>query len=224
MKSTTVFLYLIVLMALQAFGQSTAPDKRAYGVLPNYRTVEPDAAVEPLSAKEKFVIASKDSFDWPIFFVSGALSGIAQSQNSNPGFGQGFNGYAKRYGAGYADQAVGNFMTEAILPAAMHLDPRYFRRGTGSGMSRTVYALSRVLISRTDSGHNTVNVPELLGNASVTALGNLYYKDGVNALDNGTRLSMLIATDALGNVLKEFWPDVKRKWFTRHRAYSPAKP
>ena len=93
------------------------PDKRAYGILPNYRTVNGTDGVEPLTAQRKFWIASKDSFDYPIYFISAGFAGISQIENSNPSFGQGLKGYAMRYAAGYGDQMIGNMMTEGSSPS-----------------------------------------------------------------------------------------------------------
>lgn len=197
------------------FGQDLPPDKRAYGVLPNYRTVEPGVRTEPLTSKQKFTIAAKDSFDYPIFFVAGALSGIGHLQNQNPSFGQGAEGYLKRYAAGYADQAMGNFMVEGALPTLLHQDPRYFRKGSGSVASRTTYALSRVLVTRNDRGRLRPNYSEIVGNSMVAGIGNLYYKDATTLGDNAGRAIAFTATDAIGNVLKEFWPDVKRRFKKR---------
>jgi hypothetical protein len=99
--------------------------KRIFGVLPNYKTVDKmTATYEPLSARAKFMIATKDSFDWPEFFVAAAMSGLNQMSGQDPEWGQGVKGYAKRYGASIADQTISNYLTEAILPSVLHHDPR----------------------------------------------------------------------------------------------------
>ena len=204
-------------------GQATLPgeagsteDKRAFGVLPNYRTAESDQPFVPISTKQKFKIAAKDTFDWPSYILGGAFAGISQLTNSNPSFGQGFDGYAKRYGANVADQDIGNFMTEAIMPTLLHEDPRYFRKGSGPVGKRIVYAATRVLITKTDSGGTLFNFAEFVGNGSVAALGNLYYPDAKGFSPTMQRMFTQIGTDAVSQVLKEFWPDVKRKWFSKH--------
>ncbi len=207
---------LLLFAGMAVFGQDP-PDKRAYGVLPNYRTVEPGVRTEPLTSKQKFTIAAKDSFDYPIFFVSGVLSGISHLQNQNESFGQGASGYAKRYVTGYADQALGNILVEGGLPTLLHQDPRYFRKGTGSWSSRTAYALSRVIVTRTDRGRAAPNFSELFGNAAVAGIGNLYYTDSRTLGDNASRAISFTATDAIGNVLKEFWPDAKRRFGKKNK-------
>lgn len=196
--------------------RAQAPDKRMFGVLPNYRTVEDTGDVQPLTTKRKFYIASKDSFDYPIYFLSAAFAGISQLENQNPSFGQGLKGYAKRYGTAYVDQMVGNMLTEAVFPTLLHEDPRYFRRGSGSTLGRTAYALTRVLVTKTDAGLNRINTSELVGNSVAVAISNAYYPATRNAEDNLQKLALQCGTDALSNILKEFWPDIKRKLLSRH--------
>jgi hypothetical protein len=125
-------------------------------------------------------------------------------------------GYAKRFGTAYGDQMIGNMMTEGIIPAVFHQDPRYFRLGEGTKKSRARYALTRILIARMDSGRNTFNFSEWGGNAAAAAISNAYYPDSRNWNDNLQKLLIACATDSFSNVLKEFWPDVKRK-LHRHR-------
>ena len=194
-------------------------DKRAFGVLPNYRTVEGSIPFHPLTAKQKFTIATKDTIDGPSYVLAGFFAGIAQINNTNPSFGQGLLGYAHRYGTGLADQDLGNFMTEAVMPTVLREDPRYFRRGTGSVKSRIWYAVTRTEVTRTDKNKLTFNFGEYLGNGAVGALGNLYYPDSRGLSPTMQRMFTQIATDSLSNCLKEFWPDVKRKMQQRKLAH-----
>jgi uncharacterized membrane protein YedE/YeeE len=198
------------------------PDKRVLGVLPNYRTANESAVYTPIPAKQKFVIASKDSFDYPLLMLGAVIAGLGQWSNDNPSFGQGVAGFARRFGTSYADQAIGNMMTEAIYPAFLHQDPRYFRRGHGSNLSRTFYAASRVFVTRTDAGSWRFNYSEVLGNATAVAISNSYYPDNRTVSANVEKLGQQIGIDAISQVLKEFWPDVKRKLFERHREESAA--
>ena len=189
------------------------PDKRVFGVLPNYRTANESAVYQPITTKQKFIIASKDSFDYPLLGLAAFIAAYGQLDNSNRSFGQGWAGYGRRVGTAYADQAIGNMMTEAIFPSLLHEDPRYFRRGTGSVWSRTFYAATRVFVTRTDSGGTRFNFSEVLGNATGTAISNAYYPDNRDAADNVEKLGMQIGIDAASQVLKEFWPDIKHKLF-----------
>ena len=188
-----------------------APNKRAFGVLPNNRTVEGSAPFVPITAKQKLVIACKDSFDWPVLITSGVFASLYQLENQSPSFGQGMKGYARRYAASYGDQLTGNMMAEGFIPALTHEDPRYFRVGEGTKKRRAGHALASILVTRTDSNHRTFNIAEVGGNAIAVAVSNAYYPDTRTAGDNGQKLAMQLATDALSNLLKEFWPDVRRR-------------
>ncbi len=189
------------------------PDKRIFGVLPNYRTANATAVYMPITVKQKFNIAAKDSFDYPLLGLAAFIAGYGQLDNSHPEFGQGWAGYGRRVGTAYADQAIGNMMTEGIFPSMLHEDPRYFRRGYGGIWSRTFYAATRVFVTRTDTGGTRFNFSEVLGNAAGTAISNAYYPDSRDVGDNVEKLGMQIGIDAVSQVLKEFWPDVKHKLF-----------
>ena len=190
-------------------------DKRIFGVLPNYRTADGTQPYRPITVKQKFTIAKKDTFDYPSYVLAAAFAGISQVNNSNPSFGQGFKGYARRYGSSIADQDIGNFMTEAIYPSLLHEDPRYFRKVNGKFSRRLLYASTRVFVTHTDSGGQRFNFSEFLGNGTVASIGNWYYPDARGFDDTMQRMFTQIGTDALSNVLKEFWPDIKRKWFSK---------
>jgi hypothetical protein len=189
------------------------PDKRVFGVLPNYRTANESAVYTPITAKQKFTIAAKDSFDYPLVGLAAFIAAYGQWDNSHPEFGQGWAGYGRRVGTTYADQAIGNMMTEGIFPSLLHEDPRYFRRGYGSVWSRTFYAASRVLVTKTDAGGARFNFSEVVGNGVGTAISNAYYPDDHTVGDNVEKLGSQIGIDAISQVLKEFWPDIKHKLF-----------
>jgi hypothetical protein len=193
--------------------QPPAPDKRVFGVLPNYRTANATAVYMPITVKQKFTIAAKDSFDYPLVGLAAFIAAYGQLENSHPQFGQGWAGYGRRVGTSYADQAIGNMMTEGIFPSLLHEDPRYFRRGYGPFWSRTWYAATRVFVTRTDAGGTRFNFSEVLGNATGTAISNLYYPDDHTVGDNVEKLGQQIGIDAISQVLKEFWPDIKHKLF-----------
>ncbi len=220
-------LFLFVCLAASTWAQDNpspaqpgqtqaAPDKRVFGVLPNYRTANETAVYTPITAKQKFTIGAKDSFDYPLVLLAAVFAGLGQLTNENPSFGQGMAGYGRRLGTAYADQAIGNMMTEAIYPSLLREDPRYFRRGHGSVGSRTWYALTRVMVTRTDSGGTRFNYSEWVGNATAAAISNAYYPDNRRAGANVAKLCEMVGTDAISQVLKEFWPDIKHKMFHRH--------
>jgi hypothetical protein len=182
---------------------------RMFYVMPNYLTVDGESEVKPVSWKEKFSMAAKGSFDPYEFTIVGIVAGIHQALNNDPGFGQGFEGYAKRYGAAFADQVDGNIMVGGVFPTILKIDPRYFRLGRGSFAHRFGYAIDRIFIARRDSGTHMFNIPEFAGNATAIAISNVYYPAADrnfsgNLNDWGTQMGL----DALGNELKEFWPDI----------------
>jgi hypothetical protein len=190
-------------------------DKRIFGVLPNYRTTENSTPFQRITAKQKMMIAAKDSFDWPAYVVASAFAGLYQLDGQNPSFGQGLAGYAKRVGTAYGDQMIGNMFQEGIIPALGHQDPRYFRLGEGRKKHRAFYALSQVMVARMDSGRRTFNFSEWGGAAAVAAISNAYYPDSRNVGDNVQKVLTSVATDAFSNVAKEFWPDIKRYFQNR---------
>jgi hypothetical protein len=192
-----------------------AENKRMFGVLPNYRMAEGSAPFQPITTKQKFIIAAKDSFDYPVFLTTAFFAGLSQLQGSdNSVYRQGVRGFSLRYGFSYTDQVMSNFFPEAIVPALFHMDPRYFRKGEGSKRSRLVYAMGRIFVSKSDSGATTFNSPEILGNGLAALAGVTYHTQGRTAGDVLTQWGITyIGTDAVGQILKEFWPDIKRKLF-----------
>jgi hypothetical protein len=192
-------------------------DKRVFGVLPNYRTTEETGVYVPITSKQKLIIATKDTVDYPLFLLGGAFAGLAQLTDEHPLFGQGVEGFAHRYATAYADQFVGNYMTEGILPILFREDPRYFRRGHGPKGKRALYAATRIFVTRTDSGGTTFNFAEVVGNSIAAAVGNAYYPGETHLLDNLSRLGQELATDSISQVLKEFWPDIKRRYWFHHK-------
>ena len=195
--------------------QEAPPDKRVLGVLPNYRTVNETGVFTAITAKQKLMIASKDSFDYPLVLLGAAFAGISQLDNSDPSYRQGVEGFAKRLAANYADQALGNMMTEGFFPVLLHEDPRYRRIGSSRGTKkyRSWYAFSRILVTRTDAGGTRFNYSEWAGNATGVAISNLYHPDQRDWQDNTYKLLEQCATDGISQILKEFWPDIKHKLF-----------
>lgn len=203
--------------AVPAAGQESQPPgkNRVFGVLPNYRKADASQEGTVLPAREKLTIASKDSFDYPLVILAGALAGLGQLTDQSPSFGQGLKGYGHRLITNYADQAMGNMFTEGLFPVVLHEDPRYFRRGSGTIKSRAAYAFTRVFVTHKDAGGTGFNYSEWLGNASSVAISNFYYPDSRTVKDNGVKLLSQVGTDAVSQVLKEFWPDIRRKLFRK---------
>ena len=190
-------------------------DKRAFGVIPNNRTTEASLPFMPITAGHKMIIALKDSFALPLGLTSGAFAGLYQLDDQNPSFGQGMAGYARRLATSYGDQVVGNMMTEGVMPALLHEDPRYFRMGRGAKTRRFLSAFAQIVVTRTDSGRRTFNFAEWGGNAVAAAVSNIWYPDSRTASENVEKLVIQCAADGVSNVLKEFWPDVKRHFLRK---------
>jgi hypothetical protein len=180
-----------------------------FGLLPNYRTADPTQSFRALSVKEKFTIARHDSFDPPGFAIAAWYTGLYQLENTNPEFGQGVKGYLHRYATTYGDQAIGNLMTEGLAPSLLHEDPRYYRRGHGSIAVRAGWALSRIVVTRTDRDTYRFNYSEFLGNSMSSAIANAYYPRDRKLGDDIQRLETQLVSDSISNCLKEFWPDIK---------------
>jgi hypothetical protein len=188
--------------------------KRILWVIPNYRAVSADTHLPPLGTKEKFWLATQDSFDYSAFLLAGILAGIGQVKNSVPEFRQGAAGFGRYYWHSFADQAVGNYMTEAIVPALTRQDPRYYTLGHGGLFRRSGYALSRLLVTRTDSGGSSFNFSEIVGNGAGAGISNLYYPASQRTwTKTGQKWLTQVAIDGVFNVFKEFWPDINHTVF-----------
>lgn len=187
-------------------------DNHILGVVPNYATVNNPIAFKPIRASEKFKLAAQDSFDPFTWVIVGIYAGVAQWGNDYRQFGQGAQGYAKRYGAAFADGTISNYMTEAIMPCLLRQDPRYFRMAVGNPWRRTGYALTRVLVTRTNSGRESFNSSEVAGTMIAAGIANLYYpSDNRSAGQTMDKFAVNLLSDAGFNVLREFWPDMRRK-------------
>jgi hypothetical protein len=129
-------------------------------------------------------------------------------------------GFAYRYGIEYADQTLGNYFPEAIVPTLFHDDPRYFRMGAGRTRTRLLYALSRLAVGKNDAGNWTFNKPEILGNIMAASLASTYHPHERTVGDIISEAGNFWESDAVGNIIKEFWPDVKRH-FNHHNNAAP---
>ena len=185
-------------------------------IIPNYRSDENPGEIKALTPAEKMKVSLDDSFDPAAFLVAGIFAGTSMAQKQYRSFGTGAQGFGKYYGGAFADQAIGNIMTEGLLPVILHQDPRYFVKGRGGFWRRTGYAISREFITRGDDGRNHFNTAELAGNAVAAGISNLYYPAADRSLGNtANKWGQQIALDTFFNVTKEFWPDVRNKLF-RH--------
>ncbi len=179
--------------------------QRVLGVIPNfYVTYDPNPV--PLNPRQKFELAWKTTIDPVSFGITGAIAGIQQAQNDFSGYGQGAQGYAKRFGASYANLVAGTFIGSAILPSLWKQDPRYFYKGTGSKRSRILYAIANAVICKGDNGHWQANYSSIIGSLAAGGISNLYYpaknRDGAELTFENTLIG--IGASAAANILQEF--------------------
>jgi len=179
--------------------------QRVLGLIPNfYVSYVPNAA--PLTAKHKFELAWRSAIDPVTFVAVGAIAGLNQAGDRWSGYGQGAQGYAKRYGATYADVFAGTFIGSAILPSILKQDPRYFYRGHGSKKSRLLYALANAVICKGDNGHWQPDYSSIIGNMAAGGIANLYYpaadRHGFGSVMSSAAIRL--GEMAIANVFQEF--------------------
>jgi hypothetical protein len=179
--------------------------QRVLGVIPNfYVTYDPTALA--LKPKQKFELAWKSAVDPVTFAASGAVAGFEQAGNGFSGYGQGAQGYAKRFGASYADSFIGNMIGGAVLPSMLKQDPRYFYKGSGSTRSRIFYALANAVVCKGDNGRWQPDYSGILGSLAAGGISNLYYpagsRNGVGLTFENTLIG--IAGSGVGNLFQEF--------------------
>ena len=188
--------------------------KRILGIIPNYRAVSANTHLPPLNFKGELWLATQDTFDYSNFIFTGVLAGVDLAERSQPSFGQGAEGFGKYYWHVFVDGGIENYMTEAIVPAATKEDPRYYTLAKGGLVKRTGYAVSRLFITRTNSGGRTVNLAEIVGAGAAAGIGNAYYPAESNPwVKTYQRWGTQVGLDGVFNVLKEFWPDIDQKIF-----------
>lgn len=179
--------------------------QRVLGVFPNYY-VSYDRDAVPLTPGQKFQLAWKTEINPVTWAVTGAIAGAEQAENTFAGYGQGAQGYAKRFGANYADGFIGNMIGGAILPSVLKQDPRYFYKGTGSVMSRALYAIANSVICKGDNGHWQPNYSGIVGGLAAGGISNLYYpasdRNGITLTFENTMIGT--GEGAVQNLFQEF--------------------
>jgi hypothetical protein len=193
--------------------QNGTSKDRLFYTLPNFLTLENAGQLPPLTVRQKFKVVAQGSFDYVEFFWYGALAGVSQADDSEPGYGQGARGYGKRYGSAFGDGTIENFWTQAILPSVLRQDPRFYQNGKGSFLHRTGSAVERMVVIRSDAGKSQFNASEIVGSGIAAVISTYsYHPSGDRNLSNtasvwGTQMSI----DTVTLIMKEFWPDVRRK-------------
>lgn len=196
--------------------QKKEQSQRVLGVVPQFgMTSRQDAP--PLTTGQKFHLFAKSSFDPFQYAAAGLQAGLGQATNEFPGYGQGAEGYAKRYGASIADQVSSNFFANFFYPSLLKEDPRYFRLGQGSIKHRIFYSLEQEFVCHTDKGGHSFNWSNVLGAFTSGAISNAYYP----STDRGAGLTASRSAIALlygsaGGLVDEFWTDIHDKFFHKH--------
>jgi hypothetical protein len=197
-----------------ASDQPPKQTKRILGIIPNFRAVSANTKLPPQSPKQKLLTATLDSFDYSSLFLPAVVAGYSQATNQTPEFHQGAAGYARYYWHSYVDQAIENYMVEAIGPIITHQDNRYYTLGQGGFRKRAGYALSRAVITRNDAGNNTFNSSEVIGAGAAAGISNLYYPSAERTFSNtAQKWGINVGIDAGTFVFKEFWPDINKALF-----------
>jgi hypothetical protein len=197
-------------------GQQT---KRILGIVPNFRAVSADTKLPPETVKEKFKDATEDSFDYSSIFIPAVIAAYNLDKRTTPEFHEGAAGYARYFWHSAVDQTSENYMVEFIVPAFTREDARFYTLGHGGFIKRTGYALSRAVITRSDSGAEVFNISEVFGAGAASGISNLYYPSASRSVGNTmSEWAEDVGIDAASFWVKEFWPDINRHVF--HNKYS----
>jgi hypothetical protein len=214
---------------------------RLFYALPNFLTLQNGAKLPPLTAKQKFKVVALGTFDPVQYPWWGLIAAIGQANDSEPAYGQGWVGYAKRYGATAGDSTIENFMVGAVFPSILHQDPRFYQSGKGGFVGRTGYAISRIVIIRSDSGRHQFNFSEILGSALAASISTYSYHPRSAIIstpsnphkfigsdrtltNTATVWGTQVGLDTITIVIKEFWPDVHRKMARKAKSDAVVPP
>jgi hypothetical protein len=200
-------------------GRFSRPLERKSVHPPQYK---PGAKLCTLTLKGKFVLFIQDSFD-PVTILGAAFdAGLDQAQNSDPSYGQGAEGYGRRFGADFAGGASSRFFNDFVYPSIFSEDPRYYRLARGSGGKRLLHAMEHAVVAHRDDGTRMFNFSEWLGTASSVALSNTYRPDNQRGFGPAAQqVSYSILQDMGFDILREFWPEISRKFRLPFRGESP---
>lgn len=188
--------------------------KRVLGVIPNFRSVGTSAKLPPQSVREKFMGATQDSFDYSSVIIPALLALYGYESHSVPQFGTGGVAFGRYLWHTTVDQTTENYMVEFFVPVATHEDTRYYTLGHGGFFKRTGYALSRIVVTRSDSARETFNISEIVGAGASAGMSNLYYpRSQRNLSTTANNWGLDMGLDASTFVLREFWPDIDHRLF-----------
>jgi hypothetical protein len=206
---------------------------RLFYTLPNFLSLETTSKLPPMTTKQKYAVVARGTFDYVQYPWWAFLSGISQADNSEPGYGQGWGAYGKRFATAAADGTIENFMTGAVLPSLLHQDPRFYQSSEGGFKQRAWYAVSRIFVTRADSGTTQFNYSEIVGSAMSASISTFSYHPRSTYISTPSNPRQFVPSDrTLANaanvwgsqigydtitiVVKEFWPDIHRKLSKKH--------
>lgn len=216
--------------------------QRILGVLPQFGVTSRQNA-PPLSSGDKFHLFARSAFDPVSIVVVGLQAGLSQAQDEFPAYGQGAQGYGKRFGASLADEVSSGFWSNYFYPVLLKEDPRYFRLGEGGFGARLAYSFKQEFVCHTDKGGRSFNLSNVLGAFTSGAISNVYYPGRslirtipatattpavpVYENDRGavltlSRASIALGYGTIGGIFDEFWPDIHHKLFERHKTPPPS--
>ncbi len=243
--------------AQQPASQQNAPDKkpniqesgngkvagtsndRLFYAMPNFLTLQGREKLPPMSSKDKFKVVALGTFDYFEYPWWGVLAAINQAENNEAGYGQGWAGYGKRYGSTAGDSMIENFLVGAVFPSVLHQDPRFYQSEGGSFFKRSGYAVSRIFVTRGDSGKSQFNYSEIFGSAIAAGISTYSYHPRSTFVSTPTNPHLFVASertlpntlatwetqvalDTITIAVKEFWPDIHRKLSRKPKDATPA--
>lgn len=194
------------------------PNSQAHETGPMANVVNDAAKARPLRVADKWRLFYRQTYA-PFHLATAVVTtGISQARDEYPDYGQGTAGYAKRFGAGIADNYMGSFFGAFALPSLLHDDPRYFRKGSGTLPKRLLHSVKASVIARRDDGSHHPNYSNVVGNLIGCAIGNVYYPQNDRTVGATIERGFTsTASGAVGNVFREFWPDIHDKVFNKHK-------
>jgi hypothetical protein len=198
--------------------------QRLLGVVPHFGVTDRQDA-PPLSSGEKFHLFAKAAFDPATIAIEGLQAALSQAEDEFPGYGQGLQGYGKRFGASFADEVSSGFFSNYFYSVLLKEDPRYFRLGHGTFKHRFGYAVVQEFVCHKDGGGKGFSFENVLGAFSSGGLSNVYYPSSDRGLSlTMSRSAIALGYGSVGGLLDEFWPDISRKIFKRHNSSAQPAP
>jgi hypothetical protein len=192
--------------------------KRMFGMIPDFENTNDTAANRhPLTVQQKYALSLHQAFDISTHIGNAFQAALEQAGNGQPHYGQGWGAYGQRFAANEGDQISASLLIYGVLPSLLHDDPRYFRQGKGSAVSRIWYAINRTVITRRDKGTSGFNTPEMAGQLMSSGISTIYYPPRDRSVGRVfSNWVVNLGGNSGYNVLSEYYPDLVRGLFHRH--------